>query len=283
MFYDGITKDFPKNVGGLLDDTGVGNDINDAAFVVTLRVFQREGHTGKRLAATGRYGEREQARCFMGFLAALSQNVGAQLIDRRGVCCDCFTCHESIELFEQGWDIRPVAALLQPCLRPCTPQCRGNRHRPGRKTAYAPIRRSRCCRPVWRADRARMCRGRDIGRWIFSQGLVEFIAAVRAIKTRIQPAEPVVKSGVMAGDKISQYPPRHAEAIARQHRTRSGMRGFACLALDMGLGVNATDFADVMLKAGAVLAQVVPQPCKVRPILRIKLSGMTSGQCRHAR
>lgn len=59
------------------------------------------------------------------------------------------------------------------------------------------------------------------------------------------------------------------------------MWGFACLAFDMGLGIKTADFADVVLKARAVLAQVVPQPGEMRPVLCAEGPGMTSGQRCH--
>ena len=60
------------------------------------------------------------------------------------------------------------------------------------------------------------------------------------------------------------------------------MRGFACLALDVGVGFETADFADVVLEARAVLAQIVPQPGEMRPVMCTEWSGMFSSQCRHA-
>ncbi|WNO55224.1 hypothetical protein [Stakelama saccharophila] len=55
----GFTHRRTKDSSGLLDDRGVGNDIDDPPQPVANGMVEREGETGQRLAAPGRYGHRE--------------------------------------------------------------------------------------------------------------------------------------------------------------------------------------------------------------------------------
>ena len=55
-----------KDIGGLFDDAGVGNDIDDALEPVHPGVVQREAEPGQGLAAAGGDAQAEQARRFAG-------------------------------------------------------------------------------------------------------------------------------------------------------------------------------------------------------------------------
>ena len=86
VFHDIIfAEDAAKHISGLLDDAGVGNGVDDAPLCVILRVmigmFQREGQTGKCLAATGGHGKRKHAGRQRSLFAALRQHVGAYTVD----------------------------------------------------------------------------------------------------------------------------------------------------------------------------------------------------------
>ena len=69
-----------ERVRRLLDDAGVGNGIDHAAFVVSNRVVQSKCQAGECFAAAGRHGKREHAWGFDGFESALRQDVGAVTI-----------------------------------------------------------------------------------------------------------------------------------------------------------------------------------------------------------
>ena len=70
-------EDVAEHVGGLLDDAGVGNGVDDAPLAVRKRVIQREAKAGEGFAAAGGHGEGVQARRGAGLAAALAQDVGA--------------------------------------------------------------------------------------------------------------------------------------------------------------------------------------------------------------
>jgi len=57
-----LAENLAEDVGGLVDDRGEGNGIDDPAQAVPLRMIQREGQGSQGLAAAGRYGEGEQPR-----------------------------------------------------------------------------------------------------------------------------------------------------------------------------------------------------------------------------
>ena len=79
---------------------------------------------------------------------------------------------------------------------------------------------------------------------------------------------PVVQPGVVAGDQIGQHAARGAETLAGQQRPGGGMGNPPGAALDVrALGFNPGRGAQIALKARPVLAEVVPQAGKMRPLL----------------
>ncbi len=97
MLDDRVTEDGAEDVSRLLDDAGVGNDVDDAAFAMHAGVFEREGHPRQRLTAAGGHGQREQARDECGLGATLRQDVGAQCVDRGGLSARGERLHVGVE------------------------------------------------------------------------------------------------------------------------------------------------------------------------------------------
>ena len=64
--------------GGLLDDRGVGNDVDHPAQPMPPRMLQREGQRRQCLAATGGHGQREQPRRRHRHADRMVQHVRAQ-------------------------------------------------------------------------------------------------------------------------------------------------------------------------------------------------------------
>ena len=64
-------------------------------------VFEREGKAGKRLAAAGWHSKRVEPRPSGTFLPALPQHIGAEPVDRRGLCLLRHCLHRLVELREQ--------------------------------------------------------------------------------------------------------------------------------------------------------------------------------------
>ena len=57
MFDHRLAENAAEGVSGLLNNAGVGDDVNHPTLAVNARMFQSEGHARKRFAATG--GNRE--------------------------------------------------------------------------------------------------------------------------------------------------------------------------------------------------------------------------------
>ena len=72
--------------GILLDDAGVGNDVDHPPQSVPQHMLQGESKRGQCLAAPGRHGQREQPRWLAGLLPNVSKNQRAHGVNPRVFC-----------------------------------------------------------------------------------------------------------------------------------------------------------------------------------------------------
>ncbi len=98
-------------------------------------------------------------------------------------------------------------------------------------------------------------------RWrVGAQGLVQLTTGVLARKALVQSAVPIVQSRVVARDQVGKDMPQGAKPVPGQQGPGGGMGGAAGPLLDMGaLCVQTGCRADVALKGGPILSEVVPQ------------------------
>ena len=92
-----------------------------------------------------------------------------------------------------------------------------------------------------------------------AQGLLQLAAGVLARKALVQAPVPVLESGVVARDQIGEDMAPGTQALLGQQGAGGGMGGAAGALLDVGgLRVQAARRADVALKGGPILSEVVP-------------------------
>lgn len=108
-----------------------------------------------------------------------------------------------------------------------------------------------------------------------------------AAEPRFQPFMPIVKAGMMAGDDVGEHArgdSAGAAAIALEdvQRMEGAGGGVALLrACDSPLDMRVwiVGLADVALKAGSILTQVVPQTGQFGPSLGREWSSECFGEC----
>src|SRR3546814_8069834 len=88
MLHHHIPEQLSKHVGGLLDDAGVGDDMDHPAFAVALCVVERESHASQGLAAASGHAEGEVAGIAFCGDSALAQYPCACAIHRCIRCAD---------------------------------------------------------------------------------------------------------------------------------------------------------------------------------------------------
>ncbi len=76
-------EDLTEHVGGLLNDAGVGNGVDDPLLAMAHGVIQRKSQARQRFAATGGHREAEDTRRQIGLGSTLRQYLGADAVDRR--------------------------------------------------------------------------------------------------------------------------------------------------------------------------------------------------------
>ena len=81
--HDLVAQHAAEDRGGLVDDGGERDGVDDPLVAVRLGVVKGEAERGERLAAAGRHRQREEAGRIAGARTHMIEDFGAQAVDRR--------------------------------------------------------------------------------------------------------------------------------------------------------------------------------------------------------
>ena len=280
-------EDLAVDLGGLLDDAGVGNHHHHPAQAVLLRMGERKGEAGQRLAAAGGHGQGVGAGGTGGLGAAGGEHLGAAAVDGArgqpgGLDCCGLVRHVGVERGEQVGH-RRRRSLAQRC---------GARVHEGFGVEEVRVHQGReeHAHPQGEAagdifvagtggewQRLRVgqheCRREDLRVRCRGQGLPVFAQRVVVAQPAGQVARlavPVIEPGMVTGNDVLQQAgaDQTDRALSLLQPGLGMQRAGARMALVAALRQPAFDvrlghLPDVALKAGAVLAQVVPQAGQV--------------------
>ena len=106
-----VSQYIPKHGGVLLDDGGIGNNIDHSLHPVLHRMAQRKGHGGHRLSAPCRHGQSIDPSRSLACLHAGIQYLAAQSVQLR---CRCLPrCNIRLQPCQQRWNlITPAPSAL---------------------------------------------------------------------------------------------------------------------------------------------------------------------------
>ena len=264
-------EDIAEDVGGLLDDAGVGNGVDDAPFAVGEGVIQREAQAREGFTAAGGDGEGVQARRGCGLAAALAQDVGANPAHRRvggkaGHVGVVGTVHfgEGREAaagvgfagVHEGFGVEEVG-IDESREQHAQPQGEGA----GGENAAG--------HSVFQAERDV---GFEDGGGCGAPGVGVFAAGVVRGEASFQAAVPVGQPGVVPGDEVGEHRGgQFAGGAVTAFQCFDGVQRAGCrvgfvlrwhAAFDVGVGA----VADVALEAVAVFAEVMPQAGEPGPV-----------------
>ena len=198
-------KHAPEHVGGLLNDAGVGNGVNDAALAVFLRVLQREGEAGKCFAAARGHGEREEARLQQRLGPALAQDVGTQGVDR-GVWCRC--CFRGHVLVKRNMHLRQGGKTASAGGFACVEVSLGIQkvgiHQARKQHAHP---QGKAILPAGNARGRRQggVKNAVVCRWHLGKGAFKLFQAVCAFQAFVQTAVPVLQTNMVACNQVGQH------------------------------------------------------------------------------
>ena len=78
-----VAQHLAEDRGGLVDDDGEGDGVDDPLVPMRPGVVEREAERGERLAAAGRHRQREEAGRIAGARTDMVEDFRAQAVDRR--------------------------------------------------------------------------------------------------------------------------------------------------------------------------------------------------------
>ena len=122
--HDVVAQHVAEDRGGLVDDGGERDGVDDPLVAVRPGVVEGEAERGERLAAAGRHGQREEAGRIAGARTHMIEDFGAQAVDRASAALRILPiCRSkaSIETGQDGLQRGPFAvdlASLDPRIEP---------------------------------------------------------------------------------------------------------------------------------------------------------------------
>ena len=113
---DSLAENRSKDIGGLLDDAGVRDDVDDPLQAMALCMLQRKRHAGEGLSASGGHGQGKYPRLPLGGFPALVEDLPSQPVDRGIGCSGRQAPHVIVEPLQQLIQSR-ITTPLRPLSR----------------------------------------------------------------------------------------------------------------------------------------------------------------------